>query len=80
MNLFCPKMISLLQKSLQICPKYMTTYTSFFDFCLFLPFYYVFFSLFSLLWEIRRVMSGKMASNQLKTLQKFDLDSFQGIA
>ena len=39
-----------------------------------------FFPFFLLLKEIRRVMSGKMASNQLKTLQKFDLDSFQGIA
>jgi hypothetical protein len=30
--------------------------------------------------EIRRVLSAKMASNQLKTSQKLDLDSFQGIA
>ena len=33
-----------------------------------------------LFWEtIRRVMSAKMASNQLKISQKIDLDSFQGI-
>ena len=39
----------------------------------------VFFSLFLLLGEIRRVLSAKMASNQLKISQKIDLDSFQGI-
>ena len=37
------------------------------------------FSLFLLLGEIRRVLSAKMASNQLKISQKIDLDSFQGI-
>ena len=39
----------------------------------------VFFSLFLLLGEIRRVLSGKMAINQLKISQKIDLDNFQGI-
>ena len=38
-----------------------------------------FFSLFLLLGEIRRVLSAKMASNQLKISQKFDLNSFKGI-
>ena len=38
-----------------------------------------FFTLFHLLREIRRVLSAKMASNQLKISQKIDLDSFQGI-
>ena len=38
-----------------------------------------FFSLFLLLGEIRRVLSGKMAINQLKISQKIDLDNFQGI-
>ena len=38
-----------------------------------------FFTFFHLLREIRRVLSAKMASNQLKISQKFDLDSFQGI-
>ena len=38
-----------------------------------------FFSLFLLLGEIRRVLSGKMATNQLKISQKIDIDSFQCI-
>ena len=38
-----------------------------------------FFSLFLLLGEICRVLSGKMAINQLKISQKIDLDNFQGI-
>ena len=53
---------------------------------LFFPIYAVllvkemeFFSLFLLLGEIRRVLSGKMAINQLKISQKIDLDNFQGI-
>ena len=54
-----------------------------FWFWLFMPLYYwkmlVFFSLFLLLGEIRRVLSAKMAFNQLKISQKIDLDSFQGI-
>ena len=29
LNVFCPKIISLLQKSLQICPKYMTIFLDF---------------------------------------------------
>ena len=36
-----------------------------------------FFTFFHLLREIRRVLSAKMASNQLKISQKFDLYSFQ---
>ena len=35
--------------------------------------------IFEIMLEIRRVMSAKMASNQLKMSQKFELDSFQGI-
>ena len=38
-----------------------------------------FFPLFLVLGEIRRVLSGKMATNQLKISQKINLDSFQGI-
>ena len=38
-----------------------------------------FFSLFLLLGEIRWVLSGKMAINQLKISQKIDLDNFPGI-
>jgi hypothetical protein len=34
-----------------------------------------FFTFFHLLRQIRRVLSAKMASNQLKISQKFDLDT-----
>ena len=73
-------MISLLWESLQTCPKYITVYFDFGYLCHFTTERScVFFSLFLLLGEIRRVLSGKMATNQLKISQKIDLDSFHGI-
>ena len=79
LNVFCPKIISLLQKSSQICPKYMTIFFILAIYATLTTERCFFLSLFLPLGKIRRVLSAKIASNQLKISQKIDLDSFQGI-
>ena len=64
---------------MQIGAKYKTTFFDFSYLCCFTSERNGAFSLFLLLGEIRRVLSGKMAINQLKISQKIDLDNFQGI-
>ena len=70
----------LVTEKLQIVTKYKTALFGIFSIYAFLLVKELeFLTFFHLLRQIRRVLSAKMASNQLKISQKIDLDSFQGI-